>query len=131
MAKNTIRDRRFYEVTTPAVMQRDGYQCVACGATDDLTVDHVKPVDLFTEDDWAGDLGHDIDQCVTLCRSCNSTKGARTKFRLTWYSRRWFPDGLGFLRDNGSPHLRPTFSQNEAETFGIVPDHSENVPILF
>ena len=36
--------------------------CTQCGATDDLTVDHVVPRSL---DGWV----------VVLCRSCNSSKG--------------------------------------------------------
>lgn len=55
-------DRKF-------VLERDGYQCVLCGATDDLTLDHILPQSR-------GGSGRPINLRV-LCRSCNSSKGDR------------------------------------------------------
>lgn len=44
--------------------ERDGYRCLLCGATDDLTVDHIRALtDGGTNDN---------DNLRTLCRSCNS-----------------------------------------------------------
>lgn len=51
------------------VFARDGYRCVRCGATHDLAVDHIHP------ERHGGTL--DLDNLQTLCRSCNSRKGAR------------------------------------------------------
>ena len=51
------------------VYRRDGYRCLFCGSGDDLTLDHVYPKSL------GGD--HVEDNLQTLCRSCNSSKGAR------------------------------------------------------
>ena len=51
------------------VYARDGHACVLCGATADLTLDHVHPRSLGG--------AHDEDNLQTLCRSCNSRKGAR------------------------------------------------------
>ena len=42
--------------------------CVDCGATTDLTADHVVPLARG---------GRNDGQRQTLCRSCNSRKGAR------------------------------------------------------
>ena len=53
------------------VLRRDGYRCVRCGATDDLTIDHVYPRSLGGS--------HAADNLQALCRSCNSAKGARIK----------------------------------------------------
>lgn len=50
------------------VLERDEHCCVLCGATDDLTLDHIFPQSL-------GGSGHPINLRV-LCRSCNSRKGA-------------------------------------------------------
>lgn len=52
-----------------AVYERDGWHCVGCGSTDDLTLDHVHPWSL-------GGIDAE-DNLQTLCRPCNSRKGVR------------------------------------------------------
>jgi DNA-directed RNA polymerase subunit RPC12/RpoP len=52
-----------------AIFARDGYRCLECGAREDLSVDHIQPVSKGGTDDAAN--------LRTLCRSCNSRKGAR------------------------------------------------------
>lgn len=52
-----------------AVFRRDGYRCVHCGYDADLTADHIEP------EVKGGRTG--IDNLQTLCRSCNSKKGAK------------------------------------------------------
>jgi hypothetical protein len=49
--------------------ESDGDQCRACGATDQLTVDHIWP------QEWWGT--NNRINLQTLCRPCNSRKGAR------------------------------------------------------
>ena len=51
------------------VFERDAYRCVHCGTHKDLSVDHIKP------ESKGGTL--DFDNLQTLCRSCNSKKGAK------------------------------------------------------
>jgi hypothetical protein len=51
------------------VYERDGHACRSCGCRDDLTVDHIYPWSLGGTDD--------LDNLQTLCRSCNSKKGAK------------------------------------------------------
>jgi hypothetical protein len=52
-----------------AVLERDGHQCVRCGSTADLSIDHVYPQSLG---------GRSIPENLrTLCRPCNSSKGAQ------------------------------------------------------
>jgi 5-methylcytosine-specific restriction endonuclease McrA len=53
------------------VFRRDGNRCGECGTTDDLTLDHVHPWSLGGPDT--------PENLQTLCRSCNSRKGARTQ----------------------------------------------------
>jgi 5-methylcytosine-specific restriction endonuclease McrA len=55
------RARRMYSVV--------GKACERCGATADLTLDHVIPIALGGT--------NDPDNIAVLCRSCNSRKGAR------------------------------------------------------
>lgn len=52
-----------------AVMERDERTCVQCGATEDLSLDHIHPYSLGGRDT--------IENLRVLCRSCNSSKGAR------------------------------------------------------
>jgi hypothetical protein len=51
------------------IYRRDGYRCVECGSTDDLTLDHIHP--------WSRGGSDHPSNLRTLCRSCNSRKGAR------------------------------------------------------
>ena len=45
--------------------------CCDCGATDDLTVDHVIPIARAPE------LALDVSNLEVRCRRCNASKGAR------------------------------------------------------
>jgi hypothetical protein len=50
------------------VYTRDGRTCLSCGSTEDLTLDHIHPYSRGGSDDESN--------LQTLCRSCNSKKGA-------------------------------------------------------
>ena len=52
------------------VYDRDGHRCVECGTDADLTLDHIIP--------WSKGGDDTVANLRTLCRSCNSRKGART-----------------------------------------------------
>jgi len=51
------------------VMERDHRRCVICGDTEDITLDHITP-QMFGGQ-------HTEENLRVLCRSCNSSKGAR------------------------------------------------------
>jgi len=51
------------------VFKRDNYKCLACGTSENLTMDHIKPRSM-------GGL-NDIDNLQTLCQHCNLSKGAK------------------------------------------------------
>jgi 5-methylcytosine-specific restriction endonuclease McrA len=51
------------------VVARYGGVCLCCGADEDLTVDHVRPVILGGSSD--------ISNLQPLCKSCNSRKGGQ------------------------------------------------------
>lgn len=48
------------------VFARDGHRCLRCGATDDLTVDHIFPRSIGGT--------HALANLRTLCRPCNSAR---------------------------------------------------------
>lgn len=49
-----------------AVMERDGYQCVNCGATKPLAIDHIFP--------WSRGGEDTLENLQVLCKPCNSKK---------------------------------------------------------
>lgn len=52
-----------------AVYERDGFRCRTCGTDEDLTLDHIWP--------WSRGGSDEMENLRTLCRPCNSRKGAR------------------------------------------------------
>lgn len=65
------RTKRFKRDYRQMVFERDNYTCQQCGATTDLTVDHIIPVSR------GGDSSG--NNLTTLCRSCNSSKGTKVQ----------------------------------------------------
>lgn len=62
--------RRVISGTTRAnVLIRDGNKCLHCGSTQHLCMDHIHPVSKGGT--------NDEENLQTLCRSCNSKKGAK------------------------------------------------------
>lgn len=47
----------------------DNYKCVNCGSPDDLSLDHIHP--------WSLGGSDDRENLRTMCRPCNSRKGAK------------------------------------------------------
>lgn len=74
-AKIALRGGRVHraaiaEQVKVAVFERDRHACRRCGATSDLTLDHVHP--------WSIGGPDTPDNLQVLCRPCNSRKGDRT-----------------------------------------------------
>lgn len=61
--------RRIPDRVRNLVFGRDGHACLECGATESLSLDHIHPHSLGGTDS--------LENLQTLCRSCNSKKGAR------------------------------------------------------
>lgn len=57
----TDEERRF-------ILDRDGWACVRCGATDQLEIDHVIP--------FSRGGACSVQNASVLCRGCNARKGA-------------------------------------------------------
>lgn len=53
----------------PIILERDGAVCHYCGATDDLTIDHITPL--------ARGGSNKPANLAVACRACNSSKGTR------------------------------------------------------
>ncbi|MBD3004759.1 HNH endonuclease [Streptomyces sp. 5-10] len=51
------------------IFERDGHACLACGSTEDLTLDHIVH--------WSKGGGNEDTNLRTLCHSCNSRRGDR------------------------------------------------------
>jgi hypothetical protein len=50
------------------IYERDSFQCVYCGSSENLTIDHCRP---------KAKGGQTLSSnCVTACRSCNQSKGS-------------------------------------------------------
>lgn len=68
--KARSRDLRGWAKLRAAVFERDGYACTYCGDTADLACDHILPVSRGG--------GNEMENLTTACRTCNSSKGAKT-----------------------------------------------------
>lgn len=56
-------------ILSQIIFLRDGKVCARCGATDDLTIDHIIPIIKGGSDE--------VTNLQVLCRKCNSSKGAK------------------------------------------------------
>jgi 5-methylcytosine-specific restriction endonuclease McrA len=56
--------------TRNLIMKRDGYKCLYCGATENLTLDHILPSSRGGGNEWTN--------LATCCGSCNVKKGNKT-----------------------------------------------------
>lgn len=65
----TFRSSDAKRMWRESIKARDGYRCVYCGSTEDLTIDHVKPRCFGGETNSSN--------CVTACRPCNQAKGSK------------------------------------------------------
>lgn len=63
------RKKKISRTLSKRVMERDAYRCVVCGTHEDLTCDHIVP------ESKGGPTV--FENLQTMCRPCNSSKGAR------------------------------------------------------
>jgi hypothetical protein len=74
-ARDSNRSRRgmsdeAWRALRQEIFERDRHECQYCGASEDLTCDHILPL-------MRGGT-NDHDNLNTACRSCNSRKGTKT-----------------------------------------------------
>jgi len=60
-----------------------GRVCVYCGATANLSTDHIIPISRAGVDPRVVRLLDSADNCICACKKCNSSKGDRDVFE--WY----------------------------------------------
>lgn len=68
MSKHSSRSRKWNEQIRPIVLEMYNNQCVVCGTSDNLTVDHIIPKSKGGTDD--------IENLQAMCRTHNSSKGS-------------------------------------------------------
>lgn len=88
MSKFTPRGPRWNALRL-AVLDRDDHQCVQCGSTEQLEVDHITALASITDDEERELMTWDEANLRTLCKPCNGRKGDRIVTRSTWLNRRW------------------------------------------
>ena len=67
-----IHEGFIYRRNLPSSVRKevlDAGECLFCGTTDNLTVDHIKP--------WSKGGTHDISNLQCLCAKCNKMKGVK------------------------------------------------------
>ncbi|UDL03998.1 HNH endonuclease [Marinobacter sp. CA1] len=105
--------RHAYDVSKglrEAIFERDGGQCLKCGANEGLSLDHIKPL---------ADGGTN-EECnlQTLCKSCNSSKGRATKdYRKTV---------VGKTSNQQKPNVEPTLNKQRINEGARCPSDSLN-----
>lgn len=64
------------------VKSRDGFKCQSCGSAEELHAHHIKQRAKFPE------LAHDIDNGVTLCRTCHLEEHRRIRAAIKYVASR-------------------------------------------
>jgi len=104
------------------VKARDDYMCQVCGDTEDLTVDHVFPLNKMTQDMFNDGLHLDPANLTTLCRVHNGRKQDKTLERVSWVNPQLLtmipPSSMpAFLRGTGQSGPSREFHANEPQNF--------------
>ena len=122
------------EAERQAVFKRDGFKCVFCGATDDLTLDHVIP--------RSKGGSSNPDNLQTLCRSCNTSKGNKLDSDLNSLQSRaeikassaqvgtLIPDSLLLIPDSLNPltdSLNPGEDKNNDNFQEVIKAFNNNI----
>lgn len=69
---NKVRSGKNYTNWRKAVLERDNYKCVKCGAIDSLQTHHIKQLSKYPE------LATDINNGITLCYKCHKKEHSKS-----------------------------------------------------
>lgn len=83
--KNPYNDP-VYRKNRRIILERSNYICVYCGSPNANTADHLIPI--------SQNGGHELENLVACCLSCNSTRQDRTRIRMPYANRRYLGNGL-------------------------------------
>lgn len=64
--KIKTKRRAIPEMVRNYILKRDGFQCLCCGSSEKLEIDHIRP--------FAQNGKTEIDNLQTLCKQCNKDK---------------------------------------------------------
>lgn len=75
------------------ILRRDNHRCQYCGASTNLTIDHVIPKSKGGEDSW--------ENLTTACIKCNNKKGDRTpeEAKMHLYNAPKRPSHITFIKN--------------------------------
>lgn len=83
MSQYSSNSRHWKEKIRPIVLEMYGYQCVTCGTSEDLTIDHIIPKSKGGTDE--------LENLRVMCRSHNAQKNARLgPVVQEWFNHKFF-----------------------------------------
>ena len=104
----------------PRTLERDGYQCVICGSSKRLEVDHKVPRWLWRKEGRKGSP-HDTGNLQTLCRHHHIAKTRRENARRTEAVK----GGEDFAEG-----LREQFLSGRPRPLQVDPKPKQNPPVI-
>jgi 5-methylcytosine-specific restriction endonuclease McrA len=99
------------EAERQAIFKRDGFKCIICGATDNLTLDHIIPRSKGGTSE--------PENLQTLCKRCNTSKGNKLDFMSAQQ------EGNGGLT---SIQPRTELEPNSVRDGTLIPDSLNLIP---
>lgn len=102
------------EAERQAIFKRDGFKCIICGATDNLTLDHIIPRSKGGTSE--------PENLQTLCKRCNTSKGNKLDFMSAQQ------EGNGGLT---SIQPRTELEPNSIRDGTLIPDSLNLIPDSF
>ena len=99
------------EAERQAIFKRDGFKCIICGATDNLTLDHIIPRSKGGTSE--------PENLQTLCKRCNTSKGNKLDFMSAQQ------EGNGGLT---SIQPRTELEPNSVRDGTLIPDSFNMIP---